>query len=80
MVIGCVPITKNSFLMENCQRRLCPRVGILSRSNNVVINLISHLETSDTINLNTFDLIDEHEMFANANKSKLIAIHLKNIP
>jgi hypothetical protein len=44
-----------------------PELVYTPRAKNVVANAISHLETSDTIELNTFNLIKTHNMFAFAN-------------
>jgi hypothetical protein len=44
-----------------------PELVYIPRAKNIVADAISRLDTSDTIELNTFDLIDEHNMFAFAN-------------
>ena len=44
-----------------------PELVYIPGTTNVVADAISHLETSDTIELNTFDLIKEHDIFVFAN-------------
>ena len=44
-----------------------PELVYIPGATNVVANAISCLETSDMIELNTFDLIKEHDMFTFAN-------------
>ena len=56
----------------NTQRVICwrmviedfaPQLVYIPGTTNVVANAISRLEMSDTMDINTFNLIDEHEMF-----------------